>query len=165
MRALNRQPPRHQSKVNFSRLRWPCSGFARFQVHSCKVCMHFTPVLFCSSALITPGSLQFWVVISSQASRVQAPPHTEPHPPHGSAPPACLWHLESPPALLSGSRCLWMQGVEPHLRRGVARGRVPGHVEVIIAGRGEKRRGSDSGKLNRKFSASLPYPPPHNSMI
>lgn len=74
----------------------PVRDLPDFRSTPARWCMHFTPVLLCSSALITPGSLQFWVVISSQASRVQAPPHTEPHPPHGSAPPACLRHLKSP---------------------------------------------------------------------
>lgn len=54
----------------------PVRDLPDFRSTPARWCMHFTPVLFCSSALITPGSLQFWVVISSQASRVQAPPPT-----------------------------------------------------------------------------------------
>lgn len=79
-------PPPHQSKVNFSCPRWPCSGLPDFRSTPASCCMHFTPVLFYSPALITPGSLQFWVVIS----------YAEPRPPHGYAPPACLLPLESP---------------------------------------------------------------------
>lgn len=97
VRGLNRQPPPPTSRGSTSHVHaGPVRDLPDFRSTPASCCMHFTPVLFYSPALITPGSLQFWVVISSQAPRVQAPPYAEPRPPQGYAPPACLLPLESP---------------------------------------------------------------------
>lgn len=64
-------PPQHTtSRRSTSHVHeGPVRDLPDFRSTPASCCMHFTPVLFYSPALITPGSLKFWVVISSQAPR------------------------------------------------------------------------------------------------